>query len=108
MSFRKLTTRIFLLLIIITMAMYALISLLVEHDASHPATNVWKITHPVRLMPNVLESVHSFLSQSPLDDELLQLQLPLVRLVKYFGFPFSRELTVQSKIWEGKIIYIEG
>lgn len=96
MPFRKPTNRIFLLWIVITMIMYHFTSLLVEYDTSHPATNVWKIADSVRLVPSVSKYTQSFLPQSPLDDELLRLQLLLVRLVEYFEYSMNRDLTLQQ------------
>jgi hypothetical protein len=102
MLFHRARYRILLLLVVVAMVICHLTSILVEQYTSYPTRNVGTITDSIKLVPTLPESVHSFLPQSPLDDELLKLQLPLIRLVKYLEFHMNRDFTSQHKIQTGR------
>ena len=113
MLFRSPTPRTFLLLIGMATIMYHFTLLLVEQNASHSKTKVWKKPDAVILASNVPESVYSQLPQSPLDDELLRLQLPLIRSVKHFGFHINQDRQLCNCSYinlmsDGAAMYISG
>ena len=86
MSFRRVSSRNLLLLIVVTTIIYHLSWLLVEQNTFPPTTNLRTAINSIKLAPTLAQSVRLFLPQSPLDDELLQLQSPLIRLVEYLRF----------------------
>ena len=113
MLFHRPTPRTFLLLIGIAMIMYHFTLILIERNASHSTTKVWEKTDAIIFVSNVPESVYSQLPQSPLDDELLKLQLPLVRLVKHFGFHINQDRQLCNCSYinlmsQGVAMYISG